>query len=91
MACSPNTISGPLTLAANTGGIEAGANHVTGPVSLTNNSGPGPDTENQAAELEHNTITGPLACSGNAPAPVDGGQANTVTGRRGGQCSSPGF
>jgi hypothetical protein len=91
LACSPNTLNGPLTLSANSGGLEVGANHVTGPVSVTNNTAPGPDTENQAPELEHNTITGPLACSGNTPAPVDDGQANTVTGPRGGQCSLSGF
>jgi hypothetical protein len=34
-----------------------------------------------------NGILGRLACSGNDPLPTDGGSANTVLGRRTGQCA----
>jgi hypothetical protein len=57
---------------------------VTGAVSVTGNVGV-PTT------IEGNHITGALACSGNTPAPTDGGTGNTVTGARSGQCSASGF
>jgi hypothetical protein len=80
--CPANTFQGPVGLSGNRGPVELGGSHVTGPVSLTNNSSPGP-----APEVEANTIGGPLTCSGNSPAPTNDGYPNTVSGPRSGQCS----
>lgn len=43
-ACAGNTLRGPLTVEANTGGTEVSANAVTGAVRITGNSGTGPRT-----------------------------------------------
>lgn len=86
-ACGPNTVSGPLVLARNAGGVEVSANTVTGAVRLVANTGAGPGAENAAPELEANHVDGPLVCVANVPAPTDDGQANFVNGPAAGQCS----
>jgi 5'-nucleotidase len=53
---------------------------VTGPISVTGNTG-GP------AVVAGNTIVGPLACSGNNPAPGNDGRKNKVHGPATGQCA----
>jgi hypothetical protein len=61
-------------------------NHVSGTVSLTNNTLTDPD----ANEYVTNTINGSLHCSGNDPAPQVGdseGQPNVVSGTKAGQCA----
>jgi hypothetical protein len=82
-ACTGNSILGPATLTANTGGVELGANTIAGPATLTGNSG-------AAVTVGANTIFGPLLCSANNPDPTDDNQANTVHGPAGGQCASLG-
>lgn len=54
-------------------------NTVIGPVSITDVSG--------WNVISGNRITGPLACSGNDPAPVNNGSINNTAGRKSGQCA----
>jgi hypothetical protein len=90
-ACAGNTLKGGLTLTGNSGGFEAGGNKITGAASVTGNTGTGPPWQDAAAEIEGNSISGPLSCANNSPAPTDDGQRNTVSGTRSGQCSAAGF
>ncbi|MBV9162299.1 MAG: hypothetical protein JO281_12270 [Pseudonocardiales bacterium] len=83
-ACANNTIRGSLTLASNTGGVEASANTITGLVQVTNDSGSGLLSEDTIPELEANHIDGLLPCTGNTPTLTQPG--NTATGLRLGQC-----
>jgi hypothetical protein len=90
--CAGNTISGGLTLTNNKGGFEIGGNTLSGTLTLTGNTGTGPTTENAAPEVEGNRITGSLSCAtSNVPTITNGGQKNTVTGTKSGQCSGAGF
>jgi len=84
VACPGITITGPVNLRSNTGGLEASANTITGPVQVTGNTGSGLLAEDAVPEFEANHITGSLACSGNTPAWNQTG--NTATGPRTGQC-----
>ena len=90
-SCTGNDARGGLDLSGNIGGAEIGGNSVHGGISLVNTSGSGGQAEDAAPEVEGNTITGGLSCSGNSPAPTNGGLPNSVTGTRSGQCGSPGF
>ncbi|MEU9993252.1 Ig-like domain-containing protein [Streptomyces sp. NPDC048045] len=83
-ACPGNVVRGPLTLDANTGGIGADGNEVTGAVRITGNSGSGPMPGEDTPAFEGNRVDGPLSCDGNRPGLDHGG--NTVTGPRSGQC-----
>jgi 5'-nucleotidase len=74
------TITGPILLHANTAGVKLDTAKVTGPVSVTNNTG-------GTAVIAGNTIAGPLACSGNNPAPGNDSRKNTVSGPKFGQCA----
>ncbi|HXA28126.1 MAG TPA: putative Ig domain-containing protein [Candidatus Angelobacter sp.] len=94
MPCAGNSINGGVTLNGNTGGLEVGGNpSIKGAVTVNNNvlAGSAVDAENGAPEIEHNSIKGSLSCSGNAPAPINDGAPNTVSGARAGQCGAPGF
>jgi 5'-nucleotidase len=73
-------VTGPVTLSGNKAGVAVDTAKITGPVTLSGNTG-------GAAVVAGNTITGPLACSGNAPAPGNDGRANTVRGPASGQCA----
>lgn len=55
---------------------------VDGPVSVVNNA-----TGTTPIVISDNRVSGPLACSGNEPSPVNGGLTNDVTGPRTGQCA----
>jgi len=90
-ACAGNTFKSSVSLSGNSGGFEAGGNKITGSVSVTGNTGTGPTWQDPAAEIEGNSISGSLSCSNNSPAPTDGGQRNTVSGTRSGQCAAAGF
>jgi hypothetical protein len=48
------------------------------------------DSKSPAPALVGNTFGGPLACSGNASPPVDGGTPNTMTAGAAGQCAGLG-
>ncbi|MFG2751030.1 Ig-like domain-containing protein [Streptomyces xanthophaeus] len=82
--CAGNTTTGPLVVEANTAGVEVSANKVTGPVTVTGNSGAGLPPAMDAPAAEANRVTGPLRCEGNTPTLHQSG--NTVTGPRTGQC-----
>jgi hypothetical protein len=89
--CAANTIDGNATLTNNSRGFEFAGDKVTGNVTLSGNTVTAPTGED-AAEVEGNAITGNLSCAtSNNPALTDGGQRNTVTGTRTGQCSAAGF
>lgn len=90
-ACAGNTISGNLTVTGNSAGAEVGANSISGGTSITGTTGAGPGSENTVPEIEHNNISGGLACASNTPLPTDDNQPNTVKGKRTGQCSATGF
>jgi hypothetical protein len=90
-ACTGNTLKSSLSLSSNSGGFEIAGNKITGSVSATGNTGTGPFWQDAAPEIEGNSISSSLSCSDNNPAPSDGGQSNTVSGPRYGQCSAAGF
>lgn len=73
-------VTGPIVLHGNKGGVSVDTARVTGPVSVTGNTG-------GQAVIAGNTIVGPLACSGNNPAPGNDGRKNTVRGPASGQCA----
>ncbi|MCM3924223.1 Ig-like domain repeat protein, partial [Frankia sp. AiPs1] len=83
--CAGNTLRGPLTVDANTGGLEASANTIIGPVRIVGNSGSGPLPDDAVPEFRDNRVTGPLSCTGNQPTLAQSG--NTVIGPRSGQCA----
>jgi hypothetical protein len=77
------TVIGPVSITGTTARVAVSATRVTGPFSVVDNA-----TGGTELVLAGNVVVGPLACSGNQPAPVDHGRANTVTGPAGGQCAS---
>lgn len=94
--CSGNTIKGGVTLSANPAGAEIGGNTISGSVTMNGTSGAtyGGNTDyagnpGTAPEVEKNSITGGLSCSGNSPSPTNDGLPNTVGGGRSGQCATP--
>jgi hypothetical protein len=85
-----STISGAITISGSTGPVVLGsgqpwctANRIGGDLTLRSNT--------DGVSVAGNTITGLLACTGNAPPPDDLGQRNTVVGARSGQCGAPSF
>ena len=87
--CAANTITGNVTLTSSKGGFEIAGHNVTGTVTLTGNTGSGPTSEDASPEVEGNKITGSLSCAtSNSPAITDGGQKNTVSGTKSGQCAA---
>ncbi|HUC13746.1 MAG TPA: Ig-like domain-containing protein, partial [Acidimicrobiales bacterium] len=88
--CTKSTISGSVTLSGNTAGVELASNTISGPVSVTNNSGTGPSQlGGLETEVTGNTISGSLSCSGNTPPPgvTDAGVANKASSKSG-QCAT---
>jgi large repetitive protein len=81
--CGGNAIRGVVNVASTSGSVELGGNTVTGTISLSGSTG-------SAAEVEGNRLTGALFCTGNSPAPNDGGETNLAVARLG-QCGSPDF
>ena len=90
-ACGANTLRGAVTLSSGTAGTELAHNHAYSNVTVNGNSGVGPFPEDSRTEIEANTISGSLNCSGNTPAPTNDTQPNTVNGARTGQCGASGF
>ena len=88
--CLADAITGNVSLSGNTNGFELGGDAVVGSVTVTNNVGGGPTAEDAKPEIEGNHVSS-LACSGNNPAPIDGGKVNTATGSKTGQCAGSGF
>ena len=84
--CARNMILGGMSLQSNTGGVAAIGNQISGPVTVSGNSGTGPPPQDIANELAANKITGILACNNNTPPPDNGGLSNVVSGKESGQC-----
>lgn len=78
-------IGGTLSVANSTisAYINFTGNSVGGSVLNRNNTTPAPGDN----DIVGNAIGGSLVCSGNSPAPQDGGMPNTVGGAKTGQCS----
>jgi hypothetical protein len=90
-ACAANSINGGVSITNGTGSFEVGANSISGGATFSGNTGSGPFGQDATPEIEGNHITGGLTCTTNNPAPINGGQPNTVSGSRSGQCSAGGF
>jgi enterochelin esterase-like enzyme len=80
-------VSGPIGITGGSDVVVLGnpaqgcaANTVVGPVNLTNAAA--------ATVVGGNTITGPLNCTANDPAPGNDGSPNNVTGPKNGQCAT---
>jgi hypothetical protein len=86
--CGANHIDGAVTLAGNTGGVEIGGNAIIGALTVSGNVAPhhGTPTEDNATEIEANTVSGLTTCATNNPAPTNDGRRNTFTGGANGQC-----
>jgi uncharacterized repeat protein (TIGR01451 family) len=88
-ACGGNSIHGTVRLLNNTAGTELSDNpQISSQVTVNGNSGTGPFPEDKT-EIEGNTISSGLACSGNTPPASNGGQVNTVSSARTGECVAP--
>ena len=87
--CGANTIDGAVTLNGNLGGVEVGGNRLLAALTVSTNRAPngGVPIEDNATEIEANTVTGLTTCAGNVPAPTNDGHPNTFTGGAGGQCA----
>ncbi|SFS06787.1 BNR repeat-like domain-containing protein [Agrococcus baldri] len=79
--CDASTIAGPLRITDTAGPVVADRSEVTGPVTVSGNSG------RMATVLSGLTVHGPLFCSQNAVAPMDSGVPLQVDGPRKGQCA----
>ncbi|MFJ5118093.1 phosphodiester glycosidase family protein [Kitasatospora sp. NPDC088548] len=77
---SDTRITGPVSVSGSTGPVAVLWSTVTGPAHLALNQG--------TTLLAGTTVNGPLDCSGNTPAPTDGGHPNTVHGPVSGQCAA---
>ena len=88
--CGGSTINGAVTLNGNLGGVEVSGNAINAALTVSGNVAPnhGTLTEDNATEVEGNTVTGLTTCATNDPAPVNGDHKNTFTGGAGGQCAS---
>ncbi|MEU3498413.1 family 43 glycosylhydrolase [Kitasatospora cineracea] len=76
-----STFAGNATLSGTTGRIILTGNTFAGPVRLTGNTGSAP-------LLSGNGVDGVLSCTGNDPAPVDGGAVNHTARAATGQCAA---
>lgn len=77
-----SSVIGPVRVSGSTTRVAIAGTAVTGPVGVVDNA-----TGATPIVISDNRVTGTLACSGNEPAPVNGGLANDVTGPRSGQCA----
>jgi 5'-nucleotidase len=87
--CGGSTINGAVTLNGNLGGVEVGGNAINAALTVSGNVAPdnGFPIEDNATEVEANTVKGLTTCAGNTPAPTNDGEKNTFTGGAGGQCA----
>ena len=67
-------VNGPVSVTARTGGVRIDTVTVNGAITVNKNAG------SQPVVVAANTISGPLACSGNTPAPANESRPNTVKG-----------
>jgi hypothetical protein len=85
--CAGNTINSNVTVSGNSAGVEIGGNAINGTLTVNSNTGGGLQAEDAVPEVENNSISGSLGCTGNNPAPSNDGQKNSVKGSRTGQCA----
>jgi len=84
--CAGNTFRSSVTLSSNHGGLDVGANNITGNTSVTRTDGVGPFPDDVGAEIVGNTIGGRLTCSRNSSVTNDG-PPNSHNGTGIGQCA----
>jgi hypothetical protein len=90
--CAGNRIGAAVTLSSNSGGLEVESNTLSANLNVYSTSGIGPFPEDNAPEIESNTISGALSCGSNSPPPVNESHNNSVSGSRSGPgCGTPGF
>lgn len=77
-----STITGPVRITGSTQRVAIAGSQISGPVTVSGNA-----TGTVPIVIAGNRIVGLLACTGNQPAPVNGGHTNDVTGPRSGQCA----
>ena len=85
-ACAANHINGGVVLTGNGAGFELGGNSISSGVTITNNSGSGATAEDSTSEIEGNTMTGTLSCTGNSNISA-GGFPNAASSKTG-QCAT---
>ena len=59
-ACAGNTITGPVELTGNKGGVEFNGNTVNGPLTISGTTGTLPSPDTGSLHLSGNTVTGPI-------------------------------
>jgi alpha-tubulin suppressor-like RCC1 family protein len=79
--CRPDTVSGPVTVDDDSGGIQLYADSIMGPLTVN-------DDTDVGALIEANYITGNLECTSDSPPPTDDGLPNNVSGSLTGLCAS---
>jgi uncharacterized repeat protein (TIGR01451 family) len=89
--CAANSLLSDVTLGSNKSSAELVGNKVSGTVTATGNSGKGPFPDDVGVEIESNSISGGLGCSGNTPVASNDHHPNSVSGSRSGQCASQTF
>ncbi|MBD3942105.1 hypothetical protein IF188_10390 [Microbacterium sp. NEAU-LLC] len=72
-------VRGALSVQGATGAVLVEGSTIAGIGSFTGSTG--------GVTVSGNTVSGALTCSGNDPAPTNGGVANTITGAATGQCA----
>jgi len=97
--CPADTITGLVTLTADSGGVTLGRATISGPAHITGNTGPvivtgntisGPASitgNSGGTVVAGNSVNGSLSCSADTPAPAHGGTPNTSNGPATGQCA----
>ena len=57
--CAGNTITGPVTLTDNEGGVEFNGNRLNGPLRISGTTGPLPPPDTGSLHAVGNTVSGP--------------------------------
>ena len=82
-----------MTLNGNLGGVAGGSagTRFVGALTVSGNIAPGGGNpkENNATEIEGNTVKGLTTCATNNPAPINDGHENTFTGANGRSAGFP--
>jgi hypothetical protein len=78
-----STVGNPVSITRSTGSVAVVDTTVSGPLVLGNNT-----TGDVEPIVADSTVAGPLSCTGNSPAPINLGTANTVNGPATGQCAA---
>ncbi len=78
-----STVTGPVLITGTSQDVTIVGGRFVGPILLSDNH-----TGDRAGILSGTTVTGPVLCSGNTPAPENLRAPNTISGPAGGQCAS---